>query len=124
MRQINFLLIFASCLALVLFGLQNTEPVSIQVIQGVSVQAPLCVELIIAMGIGAVLAWFFSIWTHLQYFLESRGKNRQIQQQDDRIKDLEQDVTRFQAELEAKQNLLPASPTVTNDVEAVNVYAD
>ena len=63
MRQINFLMIFVFCLALVLFSLENTEPAMIQIVQGIQVQAPISVELILAMAVGAVLAWIFSLWT-------------------------------------------------------------
>nr|WP_227517512.1 LapA family protein [Thermostichus lividus] len=54
MRQLNFVMIFVIGLALVLFSIQNTDPVSIKIIEGKVIQAPLCVELIVAMGIGAV----------------------------------------------------------------------
>jgi len=112
MRQINFLIIFAVGLALVLFSLENTELVSIQVIQGVQVQAPLCIELIMAMGVGAILAWFFSIWARFQRLLASREDIRQKRQKDERIQQLEQDVERYKAELE-QRHLPPASEVLT-----------
>jgi uncharacterized membrane protein YciS (DUF1049 family) len=106
MRQINFLIIFALCLALVLFSLENTEPVVVRIVQGVQVQAPLSIELILAMGIGASLAWLFSIWTRLQQQLASYRAVRQIRSKEERIQQLEQDVERYKAEVEEKQ--LPA----------------
>lgn len=106
MKQINFLIIFALCLALVLFSLQNTQPASIQIIEGIDVEAPLALELILAMGLGSVLAWLFNIWTQLQKQLESRQSIRQIRAKEERIEELEQDVERFKAEVEEKQ--LPA----------------
>lgn len=110
MRQINFVVIFVICLALVLFGIQNTELVSIQVIEGLEVQAPLSVELIIAMGIGAVLAWIFSVWAQVQKLLSSR---QQVQARDVRIRSLEQDIERYKAEVEEQRLLLPsANPSV------------
>jgi uncharacterized integral membrane protein len=51
MRQINFVVIFVIALALVIFGIENTEPVIIHIAKGLDVEAPLCVELIIAMGL-------------------------------------------------------------------------
>ncbi len=103
MRPINFLMIFAVCLALVLFSLENTEPAAIKIVEGVQLQAPLAIELILAMGLGAILAWFFSVWTRLQHQLESRKAIRQIRSKDERIQELEQDVERYKAEIEEQQ---------------------
>ncbi len=105
MRQINFLVIFVFCLTLVLFGIENTEPAVIHVVQGVDVQAPLSIELLLAMGLGAVLAWVFSVWTQLQRMMESRSE---VRQREVRIRELEEDVQRYKVELE-EQRLLPAS---------------
>ena len=106
MRQINFLIIFAVCLAVVLFSLENTEPVVIRIVNGVQVQAPLSIELILAMGLGASLAWIFSVWTRLQQQLESYKAIRQIRSKEERIQKLEQDVERYKAEIEEQH--LPA----------------
>jgi len=114
MRQLNFLLIFAVCLALVLFSLQNTQPVSIQIIEGIDVEAPLALELIIAMGLGSVLAWLFSVWAQLQRQLESWKAVRQIRAKEERIEELEQDMERYKAEVEEHQlPALSASEAVT-----------
>ncbi|MEQ8752439.1 MAG: lipopolysaccharide assembly protein LapA domain-containing protein [Coleofasciculus sp. G1-WW12-02] len=114
MRQLNFLLIFAVCLALVLFSLQNTQPTSIQIIEGIDVEAPLALELIIAMGLGSVLAWLFSVWTQLQRQLESWKAVRQIRAKEERIEALEQDMERYKAEIEEHQlPALSASEPVT-----------
>jgi uncharacterized membrane protein YciS (DUF1049 family) len=114
MRQLNFLLIFAVCLALVLFSLQNTQPVSIQIIEGIDVEAPLALELIIAMGLGSVLAWLFSVWAQLQRQLESWKAARQIRAKEERIEELEQDMERYKAEVEEHQlPALSASEAVT-----------
>ena len=104
MRQINFLIIFAMGLALVLFSLENTQAVPIQVVQGVQVQAPLCIELIFALGLGAILAWVFSVWARFQRMMATRSEQRQKRQQEQRIQELEQEVARCKAELE-QQNL-------------------
>ncbi len=108
MRQINFLIIFIFCLALVLFSLENTELATIQIVQGYQVQAPVSVELILAMGLGAVLAWLFSIWTRLQRLLAS---GREIRQRDTRIQELEQNLEKYKAEIEEQQLTLPPATT-------------
>ncbi|MGB3208918.1 MAG: LapA family protein [Crinalium sp.] len=121
MRQINFLIIFAMGLALVLFSLQNTQAVPIQVVQGVQVQAPLCIELIFAMGLGAILAWVFSVWARFQRMLVTRSEQRQKRQQEERIQELEQEVARCKAELELQNQ--PANsellPQATIDAEVL-----
>lgn len=121
MRQVNFVIIFVICLALVLFGIENTEPVAIRIVEGVQVQAPLSVELLLATGIGAVFAWVFSVWTQVQRVLES---GKEIQQRDGRIEELERDVQRYKVELEEQQRLLPASKSQSDaeDVEVTEVY--
>lgn len=97
MKQVNFVVIFVICLALVLFGIENTTPSVIHVVQGVDVEAPLSVELIIAAGIGATLAWVFSVWVHLQGVVQS---NPDIQQRELKIQQLQEDVERYKVELE------------------------
>ncbi|MFH7241514.1 MAG: lipopolysaccharide assembly protein LapA domain-containing protein [Spirulina sp.] len=106
MKQINFVVIFVIALALVLFGIENTEPVLIHIAKGLDVEAPLCVELIMAMGVGAVLAWVFSVWAQVQGYF---SVGQQVKQRELRIQELEQDVERYRVELEEQSLLLPAS---------------
>jgi uncharacterized integral membrane protein len=119
MRQINFLLIFTVLLALVLFSLENTEPAAIQIVQGVEVQAPLCIELILAMGLGAVLAWIFSIWTRLVRSLESGKQLRQMRAKDERIQELEENIEHYKAEIEERRSLPLNATLQTEDTEVV-----
>lgn len=117
MRQLNFLIIFAMCLALVLFSLENTEPAVIRIVNGVQVQAPIAIELILAMGLGAILAWLFSIWTKLQQQLQSFKARRQIRSKEEQIEKLEQDVERYKAEVEQLElPALSASKTLSEEV--------
>ena len=115
MRPLNFVIIFVLCLALVLFSIENTQPATIQIIEGIQFQAPISIELILAMGIGAVLAWLFGVWTRLQRLLVARQDIRQIRKQDDRIQQLEQDVERYKAELHDQHRLPPASEPLTTN---------
>lgn len=116
MRQVNFVVIFVISLALVLFGIENTDPAVIHIISGVNLEAPLCIELIVAMGVGAVLAWVFSVWVQVQSYLSI---GQQLQQREVRIQELEQDVERYRVELEQKP-MLPAS-SASEDTESVGV---
>ena len=74
MRQVNFSLIFVIGLAAILFGLENTQPVSIKFIEGIVLKAPLAVELFITLGLGALLAWVFSVWVNVQENLTQEAR--------------------------------------------------
>jgi lipopolysaccharide assembly protein A len=117
MRVLNFFFIFLICLALVLFSIQNTEPTTIQIIQGFQVKAPLSVALIIATGLGAILAWLFSLWSRMQRMLASRAETRQVREKEQQIQALEQDLERYKAEVEAQQPLLESA--ASSSVEEV-----
>ncbi|PSB00711.1 lipopolysaccharide assembly protein LapA domain-containing protein [Merismopedia glauca] len=111
MRQINFVLIFAVCLLAVLFSLENPQPISIQFLPGVKVQLPLCIELLLATGIGAVTAWSFSLWNRMQIMIQSQETIRQNRSRDERIEELETDIQRYKAEI--LQYRLPPASEVT-----------
>ena len=106
MRQVNFTLIFVICLAVVLFAIENTQLVSIKVVKGVQLTAPLSIELIITLGIGAVLAWVFSVWTTLQDLFVTRET---LQAREAEIESLQTDIERYKAELEEQRLLLPSA---------------
>ncbi|MDG2990414.1 LapA family protein [Candidatus Synechococcus calcipolaris G9] len=110
MRQINFFMIFVIGLGFVLFSIQNTESVPIKVIEGTTIQAPLCIELIVAMGIGAVFAWVFSVWVQVQRLLTVR---QEMEDRDEQIANLEEDVERYKAAIEEQQRLLPSVTTAS-----------
>lgn len=116
MRAINFLLIFLVCLALVLFSLQNTELTSIKLIEGIQVEAPLSVELIIAIGIGAILAWLFSLWSRVQRSLGSWQSMREMRQREKRIEELEENIERYQTAAEQKASLPPAESLKSTEI--------
>jgi uncharacterized integral membrane protein len=120
MRQVNFVIIFVICLALVLFGIENTEPAVIKVVQGVQWEAPLSIELILAMGLGATMAWVFSVWTSVQRMMVTR---QEIGAKDTRIEELEQDIERYKAEIQEQQLMLPASQTAAEESTDAEVYA-
>jgi hypothetical protein len=105
----------------VLFGIENTNPTTIHVLQGIDLEAPLCVELIVAMGLGAVLAWVFSVWVQVQGYL---GNSQQVQQREIRIQELEKDVERYRVELEEQKLMLPASKSASNDTESTGAFAN
>lgn len=109
LRPINFLIIFLFCLGLVLFSLENTEPAVIKIINGVDIEAPLCIELIVTMGLGAIFAWMFSVWNRLLRSLSARKLNRELQQKNNRIQQLEKDLEQYKVETTSDNPQLPAS---------------
>lgn len=113
MKQINFLVLFLFAMALVLFALENTTTATIQVIPGTVFDAPLSVELIVAMGIGATIAWLFSVWTGVQNAIAGVGKNKQIQ-------NLQRKVSELSIQVEERNKILTPSPSTASviDVES------
>ncbi|WP_293122335.1 LapA family protein [Microcoleus sp. bin38.metabat.b11b12b14.051] len=129
MRALNFFFIFLICLALVLFSIENTEQTTVQIIKGVQLKAPLCVELIVATGLGAILAWLFSLWSRMQRTITSRQELRQVRQKEQQIQELQQDIERYKAEVEGKQPLLESAEltsleTATTEVKAAEMTAN
>ncbi len=114
MKQVNFVIIFIFCLALALFTIENTEPATIHIIPGMEVQAPIAVELLFTIGLGAVFAWLFSMWTQLQRQLLSSPQRKQKV----RIQELESKIEQYQAEVQSLQLALPpANDSSTKETE-------
>lgn len=107
MRILNFVVIFASGLALVLFSIENTELVTIQIIPGYRVQAPLAIELILAMGLGATLAWLYNIWSRLARQIATFGQKRELKKKEKELETLSKDVETYKSQLEEQQKSLP-----------------
>lgn len=109
MRQLNFTLIFVFCLAIVAFGLENTQSVTIRIIEGVEVHPPLVIALVCTLGLGAVLAWVFSVWSNLQSLLSTK---KAVQAKDLQLENLQVDLEHYKAELEKQQPLLPGDSSI------------
>ncbi len=107
MYQFNFLLLLATLLAIALFAMQNANPASITLIPGLTVEAPLVVELLVAAGIGALFAWFYGAWMGLWMKVsgETRKKDREIREKEDYISELKTVIDDF----EVKMKQLPPS---------------
>jgi len=120
MKPINFLLIFLVCLALVIFTLQNTQITTIKLIEGIELEAPLSVELVIATGLGAVLAWLFNLWSRMQNSIESFRQMREIRSRNKRIEELQEDVERYEEELKQRASLT-AAETLPEPVQSTKV---
>jgi hypothetical protein len=109
MRQLNFLLIFSFGLATVMFTLENTAPTTVHFLPGVSTTLPLAAMLLVVGGIGATAAWVFAVWTGVVKKVELVASEGDRQAQQVRITELEADIQRYRATVDAQLGLLPAA---------------
>jgi len=109
MRQLNFLLIFSFGLATVMFTLENTAPTTVRFLPGVTATLPLAALLLVVGGIGATAAWIYGVWSGVVKKVEGLQSQEDLEAQKVRIRDLENDLQRTRASLDAQLGLLPAS---------------
>ena len=123
MRQLNFLLIFSFGLAMVMFTLENTAPTTVRFLPGVSTTLPLAALLLLVGGLGATAAWIYAVWSGVVKKVEGLQSQEEQEAQQVRIRDLENDLQRTRASLDAQLGLLPASgeSSGTQPTETVSV---
>ncbi|MFO0039788.1 MAG: lipopolysaccharide assembly protein LapA domain-containing protein [Synechococcaceae cyanobacterium] len=109
MRQLNFLLIFSFGLAMVMFTLENTAPTTVRFLPGVTATLPLAALLLLVGGIGATAAWIYAVWSGVVKKVEGLQSQEEQEAQQVRIRDLETDLQRTRASLDAQLGMLPAS---------------
>ena len=119
MRQVNFLLIFSFGLAMVMFTLENTAPTTVTFLPGLTATLPLAAMLLVVGGIGATAAWVFAVWTGVVKRVESQLSPSEVEAQQVRIRELEEDVQRYRATVDAQLGLLPAAGESSAQAEAV-----
>ena len=109
MKQLNFLLIFSFGLAMVMFTLENTAPTTVHFLPGLSGTLPLAALLLLVGGIGATAAWVFAVWTGVVRKVEAVRSQSEAAAQQVRIEELENDLQRYRATVDAQLGLLPAA---------------
>ena len=109
MKQLNFLPIFSFGLATVMFTLENTAPTTVRFLPGVTTTMPLAALLLVVGGVGATAAWVFAVWTGVVKRVESQMDPSEIEAQQVRIRELEEDVQRYRATVDAQLGMLPAA---------------
>ena len=109
MKQLNFLLIFSFGLAMVMFTLENTAPTTVHFLPGLSGTLPLAALLLLVGGIGATAAWVFAVWTGVLRKVEAVQSQGEFAAQEVRIQELENDLQRYRATVDAQLGLLPAA---------------
>jgi hypothetical protein len=118
MKQLNFVLIFSFGLAMVMFTLENTAPTTVMFLPGLTTTLPLAALLLLVGGIGATAAWVFAVWTGVVKRVESQVNPSDVEAQQVRIRELEEDVQRYRATVDAQLGLLPAAGESSAKVEA------
>jgi uncharacterized integral membrane protein len=109
MRQLNFLLIFSFGLAMVMFTLENTAATTVHFLPGISFSLPLAALLLLAAGVGATAAWIFAVWNGVVRKVETLQDQGEREAQAVRIQELENDLERYRATVDAQLGLLPAA---------------
>ena len=109
MKQLNFLLIFSFGLAMVMFTLENTAATTVQFLPGVSFTLPLAAMLPLVGGLGATAAWVFAVWSGVVRKVEELQSQGELEAQEVRIRELETDLERYRATVDAQLALLPAA---------------
>ena len=118
MKQLNFVLIFSFGLAMVMFTLENTAPTTVTFLPGLTATLPLAAMLLVVGGIGATAAWVFAVWTGVVKRVESQINPSEMEAQQVRIRELEEDVQRYRATVDAQLGLLPAAGESSANAEA------
>ena len=109
MRQLNFVLIFSFALAAVMFTLENTAPTTVHLLPGMATTLPLAVLLLLVAGIGATAAWIYAVWSGVVKKVETIQNDGDLEAQQVRIQELENDLQRYRATVDAQLGLLPAA---------------
>jgi hypothetical protein len=109
MRQLNFLLIFSFGLAMVMFTLENTEATTVHFLPGLNSTLPLAALLLLVAGLGATAAWIYAVWSGVVKKVETLQNEGEREAQQVRIQELENDLQRYRATVDAQLGLLPAA---------------
>ncbi|MBM5824991.1 MAG: DUF1049 domain-containing protein [Cyanobacteria bacterium M_surface_10_m2_119] len=109
MRQVNFLLIFSFGLAMVMFTLENTAATTVHFLPGLKATMPLAALLLLVGGVGATAAWVFAVWSGVVKKVEAIQNQNELEAQQVRIQELENDLQRYRATVDAQLGLLPAA---------------
>ncbi|MEB3351792.1 MAG: lipopolysaccharide assembly protein LapA domain-containing protein [Cyanobacteriota bacterium] len=109
MKQLNFLLIFSFGLAMVMFTLENTTATTVHFLPGMNLTLPLAALLLLVGGIGATAAWIYAVWSGVVKKVETLQESGELEARQVRIQELENDLERYRATVEAQLGLLPAA---------------
>ena len=120
MKQLNFVLIFSFGLAMVMFTLENTAPTTVHFLPGMKATLPLAALLLLVGGVGATAAWVFAVWSGVTRRVEALQRQGEFEAQQVRIEELEHDLQRYRATVDAQLGLLPAAGQSSARAEALS----
>jgi uncharacterized membrane protein YciS (DUF1049 family) len=98
MRVVVLVLMAAIALAMVLFGAQNTEAVSVRFLWMDSGQLSLSLVMVLAAVAGAALVALLWLWDQVRFGLRQHRMGRQVHSLEDRAVDLEKRLAAAEAE--------------------------
>ncbi|MEM1424954.1 MAG: LapA family protein, partial [Cyanobacteria bacterium P01_H01_bin.130] len=75
----------------------------LELLPGLELEAPLSLELLLAMGVGAVLAWTIGLWGGVQNLVARFKSSRELKQRDQKIEELEAALNQMRGQLEQQQ---------------------
>jgi len=70
---------------------------------------PLAALLLLVGGVGATAAWVFAVWSGVVKKVEAIQNQNELEAQQVRIQELENDLQRYRATVDAQLGLLPAA---------------
>jgi uncharacterized membrane protein YciS (DUF1049 family) len=111
MRIIVMLLVLVVAVVMVIFGAQNTRPVTVQFLNYASGEVSLSLVIVIAAMLGAMLSALLNLSSSIQRSLRDRGARRRLEA---RNRELEDRVALLERERSApKPAVAPSEPRPT-----------
>jgi hypothetical protein len=92
-----------------MFTLENTTATTVHFLPGVSTTLPLAALLLLVGGLGATAAWIYAVWSGVVRKVETLQSDGEVKAQQVRISELENDLRRYRATVDAQLGLLPAA---------------
>jgi uncharacterized integral membrane protein len=108
MRALLLVLIAAIACGMVLFGVQNTQPVSVRFLWLESGLGSLSLVMVLAAVAGALLVALFWLWDQVRFGLRSRRMGRQVHSLEGRSVDLQRRLAELEAENSALREQMAA----------------
>ncbi len=92
MQALRLIIPLAVVVAVVIFGVKNMAPITLNYYRG-EVELPLFFALLVAFVPGFVCAWLLTIWERAEAKREARGGEAQVKELEREIKELKEQPT-------------------------------